>query len=196
MLWQVGQNSVRATRRARAIGEADGERQSLPAADARPECPGRCRTARILLTSLSQRNAHRRGLKRAAMAVAHRILIIAFYIIRDGVAYREMGGDYHNRLHPVRTARRLIHRLKSLGYEVDLAQLGISQERLADQDPRGRPLGSKTKGDHNQAPASKRQSASASRSQDLPQVRQLGHPCIQARNQISKLSDSAPQHHQ
>lgn len=60
------------------------------------------------LTSLFQRIAHRCGMKRAALAVAHRILIVAFHIIRDGVVYQELGGDYHDRLHPVRTARRLI----------------------------------------------------------------------------------------
>lgn len=36
------------------------------------------------LTALFYRVAARRGLKRAAMAVAHRILVIAYYIMRDG----------------------------------------------------------------------------------------------------------------
>ena len=36
------------------------------------------------LTALFYRIAARRGTKRAAMAVAHRVLIIAYYIIRDG----------------------------------------------------------------------------------------------------------------
>lgn len=149
------------------------------------------------LTSLFQRIAHRRGMKRAAMAVAHRILIIAFYIIRDGVVYRELGGDYHDRLHPVRTARRLIHRLKSLGYKVDMAQLGISQEQLSELDPRGRPLGSKTKGhttmERRRSASRKPQPADA---KICPKCANWGIPCIHARNQLPKLSDSAPQHHQ
>jgi transposase len=36
------------------------------------------------LTALFFRVASRRGLKRAAMAVAHRVLIIAYHILRDG----------------------------------------------------------------------------------------------------------------
>jgi transposase len=63
------------------------------------------------LTSLFFRVASRRGLKRAALAVAHRILIIAYHILRDGGEYRELGGNYHDRLHPLRTAKRLVRRL-------------------------------------------------------------------------------------
>jgi hypothetical protein len=72
------------------------------------------------LTGLFYRVATRRGMKRAAMAVAHKILMFAFYIIRDGSVYREVGGDYFDRLHPERTARRLTQRLQRIGYEVVL----------------------------------------------------------------------------
>lgn len=149
------------------------------------------------LSSLFQRIAHRRGMKRAAMAVAHRILIIAFHIIRDGVVYRELGGDYHDRLHPVRTARRLVHRLKNLGYEVDLAQLGISQERLAELDPRGRPLGSKTKDLTGERPR-RRGSGQAPPAdpKTCPKCANWGIPCIHARNQMARACNPDPQHHQ
>lgn len=149
------------------------------------------------LTSLFQRIAHRRGMKRAAMAVAHRILIIAFHIIRDGVVYRELGGDYHDRLHPVRTARRLVHRLKNLGYEVDLAQLGISQERLAELDPRGRPLGSKTKDLTGERPR-RRGSGQAPPAdpKTCPKCANWGIPCIHVRNQMARGCNPDPQHHQ
>lgn len=46
------------------------------------------------LTALFYRVAARRGLKRAAMAVAHRIVVIAYYLIRDGGVYREIADDY------------------------------------------------------------------------------------------------------
>jgi transposase len=59
------------------------------------------------LTALFCRIAMRRGPKRAAMAVAHRVLIIAYYVIRNGTVYFEIGGDHYDRRNPERTARRL-----------------------------------------------------------------------------------------
>lgn len=70
------------------------------------------------LTSLFFPVAQRRGMKKAAMAVADRVLVIAFSIMRDGSVYREAGGDYHDRLHPERTVRRLTERLERMGLEV------------------------------------------------------------------------------
>jgi transposase len=70
------------------------------------------------LTAVFYRTASRRGLKKAAVAVAHRILIIAYHIIRDGGQYREYGGDYFDRRQPERTARRLARRLERIGYAV------------------------------------------------------------------------------
>jgi transposase len=52
--------------------------------------------------------------------VAHRVLKIAFFIIRDGATYRELGGDYFDKLDPGRTQRKLVQRLEALGYEVHL----------------------------------------------------------------------------
>ena len=72
------------------------------------------------LTALFYRVAARHGVKKAAVAVAHRILIIAYYVIRDGVTYREAGGDFFDRLNPERTARRLTRRLQRIGFEVQL----------------------------------------------------------------------------
>jgi transposase len=64
------------------------------------------------------RVAGHRGMKRAAMAVAHKILVIAYHVIRDGVEYREMGGDFFDRRNPERTARRLARRLDRIGFAV------------------------------------------------------------------------------
>ncbi len=52
------------------------------------------------------------------MAVAHRILIICWHIIRDGGVYQELGGSHYDRLHPDRSARRLIRRLQQIGFDV------------------------------------------------------------------------------
>jgi transposase len=60
------------------------------------------------------------GLKKAAVAVAHRILTRAYYIIRDGGTYREGGGDVYDRRRPERAARRLVRRLQRIGFAVTL----------------------------------------------------------------------------
>lgn len=72
------------------------------------------------LTAVFYRTARRRGMKKAAVAVAHKILIIAYHIIRDGGEYREYGGDYFDRKNPERTARKLAERLQRIGYDVVL----------------------------------------------------------------------------
>jgi transposase len=74
------------------------------------------------LTALFLRVASRRGVKRAAMAVAHRVLVIAYYIIRDGTVYHELGGDHYDQKNPERTVRRLTQRLERIGYQVTLTQ--------------------------------------------------------------------------
>jgi transposase len=73
------------------------------------------------LTALFHRIAAGAGAKKAAVAVAHRILTLAYYIIRDGSIYREAGGDVYDRRNPERTAKRLARRLQRIGFEVTLA---------------------------------------------------------------------------
>jgi hypothetical protein len=63
----------------------------------------------------------RRGWGRAIFATAHKILLIAYSILKTGTAYQELGGDYFDKLHPDRTARRLVQRLERLGLQVTVA---------------------------------------------------------------------------
>ncbi|HEY7615840.1 MAG TPA: IS110 family transposase [Terriglobales bacterium] len=72
------------------------------------------------LTALFYRVAAQAGMKKAAVAVAHRILTLAYYIIRDGAEYREAGGDYYDRHNPAKTVKRLTRRLERIGFEVTL----------------------------------------------------------------------------
>lgn len=72
------------------------------------------------LTALFHRLAARRGVLKAVMAVAHQILAIAYHILRDKTLYRELGGDYFDRINPTRTTRRLVSRLERLGFDVAL----------------------------------------------------------------------------
>jgi transposase len=73
------------------------------------------------LSALYRRLAARRGKKRAIIAVAHTLLQIAYYILRDGKCYRELGADYFDRLRPSRAKRYLVKRLENLGFQVTLA---------------------------------------------------------------------------
>jgi hypothetical protein len=55
--------------------------------------------------------------KRAIVAIAHSIVIIAYHLVLDKQPYRELGGDYFDRRRPEATARRLLQRLEHLGYK-------------------------------------------------------------------------------
>jgi transposase len=85
------------------------------------------RKRNCFLTALFFRIASRRGLKRASMAVAHRILMIAYFIIRDGAEYREVGQGYYDRQNPEKTARRLTARLERIGYKVALTRVEAAE---------------------------------------------------------------------
>ena len=61
-----------------------------------------------------------RGHKKAVVAVGHQILEIAYYVMRDGVTYDELGGDYFDRRHAERAVRRYQRQLEALGYRVTL----------------------------------------------------------------------------
>jgi transposase len=82
------------------------------------------------LKALFYRVAARGGRKRAAVAVAHRLLIIAYCILRDGSEYREVGGNYYDRQNPERTAKRLMRRLEQIGYQVTLTKPEPQPERV------------------------------------------------------------------
>jgi transposase len=78
------------------------------------------RTKGTYLGAQYRRLATRRGKKRAIMAVAHSMLVMAYHMIQRQEPYREAGADFFDRLQPEATARRLIKRLEQLGYHVTL----------------------------------------------------------------------------
>jgi transposase len=66
----------------------------------------------------------RHGHNKAIVAVAHSILVAAYYILRDDVPYQDLGADYFaRRSDPERTTRRLIAQLERLGHKVTLETL-------------------------------------------------------------------------
>ena len=66
------------------------------------------------------RIASRRGKKKAIIAVARTILEAAYFILRDGVFYQELGADYFDQRNRERTIQRLTQRLNRLGLTVIL----------------------------------------------------------------------------
>jgi transposase len=61
-----------------------------------------------------------RGHKKAVVAVGHQILEIAYYIMRDGVTYHELGPAYFEQRHAERAVRRHQRQLEALGYRVTI----------------------------------------------------------------------------
>jgi len=76
------------------------------------------RKKNCFLAAFFYRKAGKHGIRKAIVATAHRMLLIAFCILRDGTEYIELGGDYFDRLHPERTCNRMIRRFQRLGLDV------------------------------------------------------------------------------
>lgn len=64
----------------------------------------------------------RRGAKKAIVAVAASILTAVYYVIRDGTAYRDLGGQYFQQRDRSKVARRFVTRLQQLGYNVQISE--------------------------------------------------------------------------
>jgi transposase len=62
----------------------------------------------------------RRGYKRAAVAVAHKILVAIYHMFSQQVCYHELGDAYLDKRNKHQLTRNLIHRLERLGYNVTL----------------------------------------------------------------------------
>ena len=67
-----------------------------------------------------RRLAVRRGKKRAIIAVAHSLLIVAYCMLKQNRTYHELGGNYFDRIHAERHKRYLVKKLEALGFQVNL----------------------------------------------------------------------------
>lgn len=54
------------------------------------------------------------------------MLTACYFMLRDGVEYRELGGDFLDKRDATRTVNRLVRRLRDLGVNVDLPALQAS----------------------------------------------------------------------
>jgi transposase len=150
------------------------------------------------LTALFWRISARGGRKKAALAVAHRMLTIAYEIIRDGTVYQELGGNHYDRLDPDRSARRLIRRLQQIGFEVTLKHaLPPSSTVTEDKAPQSE----SAKRKQVMSPSRAANKAHTSHPNPKPQAAdptvcrrcaRWGIPCIHARNAKLHSPDTQP----
>lgn len=72
------------------------------------------------LSAQYRRLASRRGKKRAAVAVARSILIIAYHLIQRGTTYVDLGVNYFDQHKAETVQHQLVQRLERLGFKVSL----------------------------------------------------------------------------
>jgi transposase len=74
------------------------------------------------LSAQYRRLARRINKKKAAIAVAHSLIVIAYYVLVRDQSYQELGGDYFDRQHVERQRAYLLRRLEALGCRVTVEQ--------------------------------------------------------------------------
>ncbi|MCE3198836.1 IS110 family transposase [Paenibacillus sonchi] len=82
------------------------------------------RTQDTYLSNMYKRLAARRGANRAAVAVAHRILFIAYHLLTKQQDYKELGSNYFEERQREHSIRRSVKRLEALGCKVTLESVG------------------------------------------------------------------------
>ena len=76
------------------------------------------RTKNTYLKDKYHRIAARRGKKKASVAIGHKILSLAYYILSRGLSYQDLGENYLDNLNKEVIEKRLIKRLQKLGNRV------------------------------------------------------------------------------
>ena len=78
------------------------------------------RTKGTYLAAQYHRLAARRGAKKAAVAVAHTILVIAYHLLHRNTTYQDLGPNYYDERDRAAVEARAVRRLEALGYKVVL----------------------------------------------------------------------------
>ena len=91
-----------------------------------------CATAAIrkkgsYFEALFHRLRARRGGKKAIAAVAASMLTAIYHMLKDGTFYQELGPDHFNKRAKTSQTKRLVTRLQSLGYAVQITPLPAQQ---------------------------------------------------------------------
>jgi len=80
------------------------------------------------LSTLFHRLAARRGPKRAALAVAHSLLISIYYMLTRGLQYQDLGATYFDLRKRIQVKKRLVRRLEAIGYAVSVQPVAVAVE--------------------------------------------------------------------
>ncbi len=73
------------------------------------------------LSAYYHRQMRRLGKKRAVIAVAHKLLVIIYHVLKTKKPYQELGADYYDKLDTTRLQQHHVRRLEQLGFTVTLA---------------------------------------------------------------------------
>ena len=78
------------------------------------------------LSSFYHRLAARRGAKRAIIAVAHRMLIAIYHMLKKHEPYKDLGATYLDERNKPKVVSRMKHRIEQLGYRVTIEPVTVS----------------------------------------------------------------------
>jgi DnaJ-domain-containing protein 1 len=82
---------------------------------------GAARTKASYFAAQYHQVARRRGPNKAAVAVAHSLLVVIWELLSTGERYQDLGADFFQRRRdPGRETDRLVRQLRKLGYDVQL----------------------------------------------------------------------------
>lgn len=70
------------------------------------------------LRAFFYRLMYRKGWGKAIVALGHKLLVVAYGILKTRTPYYELGADYYDQLNPEKTIQRLVRRLGKLGVEI------------------------------------------------------------------------------
>jgi transposase len=87
---------------------------------------GAGRTKDTYLGAQYRRLTARRGRKKAAVAVGHSILVIAYHLLTRKIDYQDLGSNYFDERNREGVKRRLVRRLEDLGYEVTVENAPVA----------------------------------------------------------------------
>jgi transposase len=106
--------------------ESGGKRRSCPTRKGDPwlrtaaveAAQAASRTRHSYLGAQYKRLAARRGAKKAVVAVAHTIVVIAYQLLKHGSTYQELGSQFYDERERERVVRSSVKRLEALGLKV------------------------------------------------------------------------------
>lgn len=84
------------------------------------------RSHKSYLSAQYRRLASRQGSNKAAIAVAHSILVIAYHMLKRKEDYRDLGPDYFDQRSREAVERNAVRRLQNLGYKVTLEHVEVA----------------------------------------------------------------------